>query len=68
MFDKGIPMMEQALRKDELRHPEDAKLQLGLAYYKSGNKKKAVAELRTVGGTEGVADLAQLWMLHIGKT
>jgi len=68
MFDKGIPMMEQALRKDELRHPEDAKLQLGLAYYKSGNKKKAVAELRTVGGTEGVADLAQLWILHIGKT
>jgi tetratricopeptide (TPR) repeat protein len=67
MFDKGIPMMEEAVRKDELRHPEDAKLQLGLAYYKSGNKKKAVAELRTVGGTEGVADLAQLWILHIGK-
>jgi hypothetical protein len=67
MFDKGIPMMEEALRKDELRHTEDAKLQLGLAYLKQGNKSKAVAELRTVGGTEGVADLAQLWILHIGK-
>ncbi len=67
MFDKGIPMMEQALHKDELRHPEDAKLQLGLAYLKKGDKKKAVAVLRTVGGTEGVADLAQLWILHIGK-
>jgi len=67
MFDKGIPMMEAALHKDELRHPEDAKLQLGLAYLKQGNKKKAVAELRTVGGNEGVADVAQLWILHIGK-
>jgi tetratricopeptide (TPR) repeat protein len=67
MFDKGIPMMEEAIRKDELRHSEDAKLQLGLAYLKAGNKKKAVAELRTVGGTEGVGDLAQLWILHIGK-
>jgi tetratricopeptide (TPR) repeat protein len=67
MFDKGIPMMEEAIRKDELRHSEDAKLQLGLAYLKQGNKKKAVAVLRTVGGTEGVGDLAQLWILHIGK-
>jgi tetratricopeptide (TPR) repeat protein len=66
-YAKGIPMMEQALHKDQLRHTEDAKLQLGLAYLKSGDKKKAVAVLRTVGGTEGVADLAQLWILHIGR-
>jgi len=50
-----------------LRHPEDAKLQLGLAYWQSGDKRRAIAELRTVGGTEGVADLAQLWILRINS-
>jgi tetratricopeptide (TPR) repeat protein len=64
-FAHGVPMIEQAVRKDELRHPDDAKLQLGLAYWKSGDKRHAVAELRSVGGNDGVADLAQLWILRI---
>jgi hypothetical protein len=64
-FAHGLPMMEQAIHKDDLRHPEDAKLQLGLAFWQSGDKKRAIAELRTVGGTEGVADLAQLWILRM---
>jgi hypothetical protein len=64
-FTHGIPLMEQAIRKDELRHPDDAKLQLGLAYWKSGDKRRAISELRSVGGNEGVADLAQLWILRI---
>lgn len=65
MFDKGLPMMEEAIRKDQLRHPQDAKLHLGLAYWKAGQKAKAIAELKTVGGNEGDADLAQLWILRI---
>jgi hypothetical protein len=65
MFDKGIPMMQAAISKDDLRHPEDAKLQLGLAYAKAGQKAKAVAELKTVTGTDGVADVAQLWILRL---
>jgi len=64
MFDKGLPMMEQGIRKDDLRHPEDAKLHLGLAYWKAGQKAKALAELKSVGGTDGTADLAQLWILR----
>ncbi len=66
-FAHGIPMIQQAITKDDLRHPEDAKLQLGLAFLKSGDKRKAIATLKTVGGTEGDADLAQLWILHIAK-
>lgn len=66
-FAKGIPMMEQALRKDDLRHPEDAKLHLGIDYFNAGDKKKAIAELHSVTGADGAADLAQLWLLHIGK-
>jgi len=64
-FAHGLPMMEQAIAKDDLRHPEDAKLQLGIAYWKAGQTPKALAELRQVGGTEGVADLAALWSLRI---
>jgi hypothetical protein len=64
-FTHGIPMMIAAMHKDELRHPEDAKLQLGIAYWQSGDKSRAIAELRTVGGTEGVAEMAKLWILRI---
>lgn len=66
-FDKGIPAMEQGLRKDALKHPEDAKLHLGLAYLAAGQKAKAVQMLKTVAGTDGTADLARLWVLQIGK-
>jgi tetratricopeptide (TPR) repeat protein len=64
-FARGLPMMEQGIAKDDLRHPEDAKLQLGIAYWKAGQTPKALAELRSVGGNEGVADVAALWMLRI---
>jgi len=66
-YDKGIPDMEAAVRKDQLKHPEDAKLHLGLAYLAAGQKAKAVQMLKTVGGTDGTADLARLWILEIGK-
>ncbi|HLZ68121.1 MAG TPA: hypothetical protein VKQ29_18000 [Aliidongia sp.] len=66
-FDKGIPAMEQGVRKDALKHPEDAKLHLGLAYLAASQKAKAVQMLKTVGGTDGTADLARLWILQIGK-
>ena len=64
MNDKGLPMMEQALVKDDLRHPEDDKLDLALAYMQAGQKAKAIAALKKVGGSDGTADLAQLWLLR----
>ncbi len=66
-FDKGIPMIKDAIAKDDLRHPEDAKLQLAIAYLNSGDKKDAISTLRSVRGTDGTIDVAQLWLLHIGK-
>ena len=64
MYDKGLPMMEQAMVKDDLRHPEDDKLELALNYYAAGQKAKGLAALKKVGGTDGTADLAQLWLLR----
>jgi tetratricopeptide (TPR) repeat protein len=62
-FDKGIKLMEDGIRADGLKHPEDGKLHLGLAYLQAQQKPKALAMLKTVGGTDGTADLARLWIL-----
>jgi hypothetical protein len=62
--EKGLGMMEDGIKKDDLHHPEDAKLHLGLAYYKAGKTAQAIGLLKTVRGTDGTADLAQLWLLR----
>ncbi len=60
---KGITLMEQGIKKGNLRRPEDAKLHLGIAYLQAGQKAKALQVFKTVGGTDGAADLARLWSL-----
>jgi hypothetical protein len=66
--DRGLSLMEQGLHKSPLKHPEDAKLHLGLAYVHAGQKAKAVQILQTVRGTDGTAELARLWILQAGKS
>jgi hypothetical protein len=61
---KGISLMEQGIKKGGLRRPEDAKLHLGIAYLQAGQKAKAVQVLKTVGGNDGAADLARLWIFQ----
>ena len=61
---KGIALIEQGIKKGGLRRPEDAKLHLGIAYLQAGQKAKAIQVLKTVGGTDGAADLARLWTLQ----
>jgi hypothetical protein len=64
-FDKGLKLMEDGIAADKLKHPDDAKLHLALAYLHAGKKDKALATLKTVGGTDGPADLARIWILVI---
>jgi hypothetical protein len=60
--DQGIKLIEQGIAKGGLKHAEDAKLRLGMAQLQSGkNRTKAVQTLRSVGGTDGAADIARLW-------
>jgi hypothetical protein len=66
-FPKGISLIEAGIAKDQLRHPEDTKLHLGLAYLSSGNKPKAIEVLRSVGGNEGAGEIAKLWVLLINR-
>jgi hypothetical protein len=65
--DKGLAMMEQAVRKGGLKHPDDARLHLGYAYQVAGQNQKAIKVFKTVQGTDGTASLARLWVIHLGR-
>ena len=58
---KGLPMMEQGIKKGGLKRPEDAKLRLGIAQALAGHSQQAVQTLASVHGTDGTAELARLW-------
>ncbi len=61
---KGLPLMQQGLAKGNLKRPDDAKLHAAIAYLIAGDSNKAQALLKTVGGSDGTADLARLWTLY----
>jgi tetratricopeptide (TPR) repeat protein len=62
--DKGIELIQKGIAKGNLKHPEDAKLRLGLAQLQSPKTKAAgVATLRSVKGNDGSADIARLWLI-----
>jgi len=63
-FDKGIPMMEQGIHRDNLRRPEDARLHLGIAYLLAGKKTKGRDVLRSIKGSDGTQYVARLWMIY----
>jgi hypothetical protein len=56
---KGLPMMQQGLNKGQLKRVDEAS-----AFLMAGDSAKAQARLKTVGGTDGTADLARLWALY----
>jgi len=64
-FDKGIGMMEQGIRKGEIKRTEDAKLHMGYAYVLAGRKPNAIQMFKLVQGTDGTADLARYWIVHL---
>jgi outer membrane protein assembly factor BamD (BamD/ComL family) len=61
---KGLPLIEQGIKKGGLKRPEDAKLRYGEALLFAGRKDRAVQVLRDVKGTDGTADIARLWVLQ----
>lgn len=63
--DKGLPMMEEAIKSGALKYPEDAKLHLGQAYAVAGKNKQALSTLKTVGGKDGTAELARYWIMAL---
>ncbi len=64
-FDKGIDLITKGIAKGGLKNPEDAKLRLGVAYAKAGKKEEAIKAFEAVKGTDGTADLARYWIMHV---
>jgi len=62
--EKGFRLIEQGLKKGNLKRPEDAKLRFGEAQLQLGNKQRGIQTLREVRGSDGAADIARLWVLH----
>ncbi|WP_426103258.1 tetratricopeptide repeat protein [Massilia sp. TSP1-1-2] len=65
--DKGLKMMENAIKAGGLKQPEDAKLRLGEAYAAAGKKAQAITTLKSVGGKDGTAEIARYWILAINR-
>ncbi len=62
-YDKGLALMEQGIKKGNLKRPDDAKLHLAYAQYLAGRKDKAAATAKTVQGADGTAAVAKLWVI-----
>ncbi|MES2741911.1 MAG: hypothetical protein V4754_13305 [Pseudomonadota bacterium] len=63
--DKGLDLMNQAVKMGSAKRPEELKLHLGIAYAQAGKKANALSTLKTVQGGDGAADLARYWSLQI---
>ena len=62
--DRGIELIQQGIKKGNLKRAEDAKLRLGLAQLQSAKTKSTATQtLRSVKGTDGAADIARLWLI-----
>lgn len=59
----GVALIQQGIKKGSLKYPEDAKLHLGYAQLKAGQKADAAKTLKSVRGTDGTADVARLFAL-----
>lgn len=60
--DKGAALIEKGIGKGSLKRPDDAKLRLGWAQLQSSAlKAKGLQTLKSVGGTDGTADIARAW-------
>lgn len=58
---KAVAAYERGLAKGNVRNPEEAKLNLGIAQLRAGNKEAAAATFASVKGDETLQRLARLW-------
>jgi hypothetical protein len=62
-IDKGIDLIQKGMAKGGLKHPEDAKLRLGLAQLQSPKTKTVgVQTLRSIKGGDGASEIGRLWI------
>ncbi|HEY4081112.1 MAG TPA: hypothetical protein VGM81_10465 [Burkholderiaceae bacterium] len=60
----GVKLIQEGIAKDQLAHPDDAKLYLGLAQFLAGSVSQAQSTWRSVRTNDGASDLAHLWIVQ----
>jgi len=60
-YAKAVSAFERGLAKGNARNPEEARLNLGIAQLKAGNKEAAAATFASVKGDDTLQRLARLW-------
>jgi Tfp pilus assembly protein PilF len=63
-FERAVLAYERGLAKGNVRNPEEARLNLGIAQLKAGNKEGAAATFAAVKGDETLQRIARLWSLQ----
>lgn len=64
-YDKAIAAFQRGLGKDGVKNPEEAKLNLARVYLLANNKAKARQTFTSIGGEDGTAEIARLWLIHL---
>ena len=60
--DKAVELIDKGIAKGSLKRPDDAKLRLALAMAQAPKTKaKGLQALRSIGGTDGTAEVARLY-------
>ena len=63
---KAVELIEQGIAKGGLKRPDDAKLRLALALVQSPKTRaKGLQMLRSIGGSDGTADVAKLYAVVV---
>jgi hypothetical protein len=65
--DKGLPLMEKGIAKDNLKHGDEARLHMGIAYLQAGKRANAIKTLKSVQGKDGTSDLAHYWIIYANQ-
>lgn len=60
---RGIALIEQGIAKGGLKFVDEAKLRLGQAYLKAGNRDKATEVLQSIQTNDGSSDLARYFLM-----
>jgi tetratricopeptide (TPR) repeat protein len=65
-YEKAVAAYEAGMKKGGIDHPDDARLHLGVALLRSGDRAQAKKALGAVAGRDGARELASLWLIEAG--
>lgn len=65
--ERGLALMNRALAMRDLKHPDEARLHLGIACARAGKTSAALAAFKSVRGKDGAADLARYWIMRLSR-